>query len=174
MADAAVCHEEVTDAEGMLGPCDRPAVARRLDPEDGHTYPVCPKHAVGPLRIQQRRTKGWRKPRDTVSVARPSKWGNPVRIVAVRPSGPFDLERDGVGFIGQHTDIGSARASAARRYRDLVLLGLAPSAEDIRTALAGKTLMCWCPLDQPCHADVLLELANGTARAGARGGDVGS
>ena len=26
--------------------------------------------------------------------------------------------------------------------------------------LRGKDLMCWCPLDQPCHADVLLELAN--------------
>jgi hypothetical protein len=28
-------------------------------------------------------------------------------------------------------------------------------------ALRGKDLACWCPLDQPCHADVLLELANG-------------
>ena len=24
----------------------------------------------------------------------------------------------------------------------------------------GKDLVCWCPLDQPCHADVLLEVAN--------------
>lgn len=29
--------------------------------------------------------------------------------------------------------------------------------------LAGRDLACWCPLDQPCHADVLLELANGGA-----------
>jgi hypothetical protein len=28
------------------------------------------------------------------------------------------------------------------------------------TALRGRDLACWCPLDQPCHADVLLELAN--------------
>jgi hypothetical protein len=28
--------------------------------------------------------------------------------------------------------------------------------------LRGKDLVCWCPLDQPCHADVLLELANPT------------
>jgi hypothetical protein len=27
--------------------------------------------------------------------------------------------------------------------------------------LRGKNLACWCPLDQPCHADVLLEIANG-------------
>jgi len=26
--------------------------------------------------------------------------------------------------------------------------------------LRGKDLMCFCPLDQPCHADVLLEYAN--------------
>lgn len=33
-------------------------------------------------------------------------------------------------------------------------------AEEIRTELAGKNLACWCPEGQPCHADVLLELAN--------------
>jgi hypothetical protein len=26
--------------------------------------------------------------------------------------------------------------------------------------IRGKDLACWCPLDQPCHADVLLEIAN--------------
>jgi hypothetical protein len=26
--------------------------------------------------------------------------------------------------------------------------------------LRGKDLACWCALDQPCHADVLLEFAN--------------
>jgi len=28
--------------------------------------------------------------------------------------------------------------------------------------LRGKNLACWCPLDKPCHADILLELANGS------------
>jgi hypothetical protein len=36
--------------------------------------------------------------------------------------------------------------------------------DDVRRDLAGKDLACWCPLDQPCHADVLLEIANGGAR----------
>lgn len=31
-----------------------------------------------------------------------------------------------------------------------------PSLDDLR----GKDLCCWCPLDLPCHAEVLLELAN--------------
>lgn len=33
--------------------------------------------------------------------------------------------------------------------------------EDVHSALSGKTLACWCPLDQPCHADVLLSVASG-------------
>ncbi len=28
------------------------------------------------------------------------------------------------------------------------------------TELRGKDLACWCKPDQPCHADVLLEIAN--------------
>ena len=28
--------------------------------------------------------------------------------------------------------------------------------------LRGKNLACWCKLDEPCHADVLLKLANAT------------
>lgn len=32
--------------------------------------------------------------------------------------------------------------------------------ESVRRELAGKDLACWCPLGQPCHADVLLEIAN--------------
>jgi hypothetical protein len=35
-----------------------------------------------------------------------------------------------------------------------------PRIDAIRAALAGRDLACWCPLDQPCHADVLLALAN--------------
>jgi hypothetical protein len=34
-----------------------------------------------------------------------------------------------------------------------------PHGKDI-AELAGRDLACWCPLDQPCHADVLLEIAN--------------
>jgi hypothetical protein len=32
--------------------------------------------------------------------------------------------------------------------------------EDVRRELAGKDLACWCPLDRPCHGDVLLRFAN--------------
>lgn len=32
--------------------------------------------------------------------------------------------------------------------------------ERIRWELAGYDLACWCPLDAPCHADVVLRVAN--------------
>ncbi len=35
------------------------------------------------------------------------------------------------------------------------------TADDVRRDLAGKTLACWCQIDDPCHADALLEIANG-------------
>jgi hypothetical protein len=40
-------------------------------------------------------------------------------------------------------------------------VGLLPfTADDVRAELAGHDLCCWCPLDQRCHADVLLQVAN--------------
>jgi hypothetical protein len=32
--------------------------------------------------------------------------------------------------------------------------------DEARRELGGRDLVCWCPIDQPCHADVLLEIAN--------------
>ncbi len=61
---------------------------------------------------------------------------------------------------------GSAQA-AVDNFRHW--MGLDPDAPahfgaDLRIAarrdLRGKNLCCWCPLDAPCHADVLLEVAN--------------
>lgn len=111
----------------------------------------------GPQRVQLRRTKGWRMPPNTVSVARPGKWGNPHKVgVSLQPNG------DGTYRL-------MTAADAVARYRDEFL----PYWTNNRTQdgsmaldlseLRGKNLACWCPLDQPCHADVLLELANGEA-----------
>ena len=98
-----------------------------------------------PERIQLRRSAGWRKPAGAVVVARPSKWGNPF------PFAPGTAIPD--------------RATAVARFREFVAGDYDPaeypSREQIRAELAGRDLACWCPLDGPCHADVLLELANG-------------
>jgi hypothetical protein len=64
--------------------------------------------------------------------------------------------------ITSHLVQDATREQAVAMYRRF--LAQRPSlAEAVRTELAGRDLMCWCPPDEPCHADVLLELANGPA-----------
>jgi len=89
-----------------------------------------------PQRFQRSRRKGLRLPEGVVVVTRPTKWGNPH---------PLDLDRD----------------EAVRRYREDLLAGrLAVTVEDARRELGGRNLACYCPLDEPCHADVLLGISN--------------
>jgi uncharacterized protein DUF4326 len=101
-----------------------------------------------PKRIQRKRTKGWKMPPNTVYVGRPSKWGNPY-------------------FIASYTGISrDARREAVRRYRAWVYACNHLSTIDvprIKSELSGKNLACWCPEGLPCHADVLLEIANSRA-----------
>lgn len=95
-----------------------------------------------PRRIRLSRAKGWRKPEGAVTVSRPSKWGNPFKI-------------------GASLD----RAAAVQLYREY-LAEHPELVEAARRELAGRDLACWCPLEDehgnrmPCHADVLLEVAN--------------
>ena len=92
-----------------------------------------------PQRIQRKRIKGWRKPTGAVIVDRTTNWGNPY---AVKDHGdcPPDL------LVSLFRDY--LRSDDGARMRAHL------------PELRGKDLVCWCPLDQPCHADVLLELAN--------------
>jgi hypothetical protein len=133
-----------------------------------------------PQRIQLRRTKGWRKPEGAIVVARPSRWGNPYVV------GTGEIQWSGSchGNVGEYDPsvelladlpLGGALTAeqAVRLYRDEFLETLSeidhPNDPDRERALEiaaaleelrGRDLACWCPLDQPCHADVLLEVAN--------------
>jgi hypothetical protein len=93
-----------------------------------------------PKRIQVRRVKGWRMPANTVYVGRPTKWGNPFPVAVY------------------------GREEAVRRfeaqYRESLMREPIITRQMLDRDLRGKNLACWCPLDQPCHADVLLRLAN--------------
>jgi putative acetyltransferase len=98
-------------------------------------------------RIRLSRGKGWRKPVSAVVVARPSPWGNPFRV----------------GVDGD-------RARCVELFRAGLEEGtLGYTAREVQRALAGRDLACWCPLDEPCHADVLLEVANTPTVAPAMG-----
>lgn len=92
-----------------------------------------------PKRIQRRRSKGWTMPEGAVYVGRPTKFGNPFRLTPQHSLGEI-----------------------VRQYREWLNYSL-PGHEVKEYAsvfLRGKDLVCWCPLNRPCHADVLLEIAN--------------
>ena len=97
-----------------------------------------------PHRVRLARRKGWTMPAQTVKVDRTTRWGNP--------------------FTPQ--ECGSIEAAVARhavwmRGEAAAPDGRTPPGEaEIRAALRGRNLACWCALDRPCHADLLLTIAN--------------
>jgi hypothetical protein len=117
----------------------------------------------GPQRKQRRRTKGWRAPSGSTYVGRGSKWGNPY---AVQPNGQAHTVTDTgtTGVIYSSTSATDARRVAVAWYRAW-LDGQPELRAAVRQQLAGRDLLCWCPLPaegEPdyCHAVVLLDLAN--------------
>ncbi len=102
-----------------------------------------------PRRLQHRRTAGARLPEGAVLVTRASRWGNPFTVAEHGREGAIDRYR-------QWITTGNDRLPVGSRDR---FLDPAWCRAEIHT-LRGRDLACACPLDQPCHADVLLELAN--------------
>lgn len=102
-----------------------------------------------PMRIQRKRTKGWKMPENTVIVSRPSKWGNPFIVNPNVKAG----SKSGVQYVCVPT-----LEDAIECFREMLFVKIISGL--VRQELRGKNLACWCPLDQPCHADVLLEIAN--------------
>lgn len=115
-----------------------------------------------PERIQLRRRKGWRKPPGAVVVARPTLWGNPWRVA---PYGEdiWVTHQLGSGQTDRVVPVGSVtegRRIAVDLYERALHAGeLLFDATAVRGELAGHDLACWCPLYEPCHADVLLRVA---------------
>ncbi|MFB8772133.1 DUF4326 domain-containing protein [Streptomyces broussonetiae] len=119
-----------------------------------------------PRRIQRRRLKGWRAPAGAVYVGRGTRWGNPYLVRQCGPTfGVVDSRTSGVIF-GGRSEV-EARRVAVDWYRAWAA-GQADLSAAVRQQLAGRDLMCWCPLPEPgdpdhCHGAVLLALANETS-----------
>lgn len=113
-----------------------------------------------PKRIQLSRTKGWRMPDNTIKVDRTTSFGNPYRVGLTVD--PVMLRQWDWRFSPEGKDIvcGDNTEAAARFHHCLLWDGA--SHDLVRRHLGGKNLACWCPLDQACHADALLWLANST------------
>ncbi len=108
---------------------------------------------VKPIRVQRKRTKGWRMPPNTISVTRPGLYGNSFKIGDKHPSTGKLIEN---------------AAQAVALFRETITRNTGVNAggadsswlEFCKGQLRGKNLACFCALDQPCHADVWLEVAN--------------
>ena len=111
-------------------------------------------------RVQMTRKRPWRVDHpDAVIVDRRTYWGNPFTIPDCIEAGFADTDD-------------RARALCVEAFRSVLFHGRSsPWWPEARAEqfdwidahiedLNGRDLACWCPLDQPCHADVLLELAN--------------
>lgn len=99
-----------------------------------------------PERIQRKRARGWRMPEGAVYVGRPTKYGNPLIVGLIYGATWGEPE--------PITD--SNIIQVFERYCKEELAINKRWLEPLR----GKDLACWCPLSSPCHADVLLRLAN--------------
>lgn len=112
-----------------------------------------------PVRLQLSRSKGFNLQETSratnglaaIPVARPGKWGNPFTSAEVLAA-------------GQAATVREARAMTIERFRAWIET---PSDDPRRAALLadigslkGHNLACWCSLDGPCHAAILLDLAN--------------
>jgi hypothetical protein len=78
-------------------------------------------------------------------VGRPTRWGNPYRVVKGRS-----------GLLGVITPTG--QLLGAQRSPAVLARHLAP-------LVTADVLSCWCPLGAPCHADTLCDLV-GRLRSG--------
>lgn len=111
-----------------------------------------------PDRIQLSRAKGWRMPPNTVKVDRSTKWGNPFTVKDLLDAGYNGGDESAAIYCVNAFDnwlrgsIQDWMGDESDRFRTAILNDLA--------SLRGKNLACWCKPDAPCHADVLLEIAN--------------
>ena len=81
-----------------------------------------------------------KKSKYDIYIGRPSKWGNPYKVGT-----------------GHHT----AEEAVTLYQRDLIAGSLPATVDDVRRELKNKDLVWWCEPGAPCHADVLLAVANG-------------
>ncbi|MFE1321643.1 DUF4326 domain-containing protein [Kitasatospora phosalacinea] len=120
-----------------------------------------------PRRIQRQRTAGWRKPEGAIYVGRPTPFGNPYRITRIGTVWCVYVDIPDTGrtiTVSTVFDERQARQDAVDGFRDMFCTpGGAEQAAYFARELHGRDLLCWCAPDMPCHADVLIEIANGGA-----------
>lgn len=115
-----------------------------------------------PIRMQRKRSKGWRLPANTVCVTRGTRFGNPF---AVGTTQMHPLQHLGMILVrdNQHATV---------LFQNWLLLSKdgQKMAALIRRELQGKNVACFCSPDDYCHGDEILRVANERATDGGRRG----
>lgn len=149
------CISEAETKKELLGYCARHG-------GDAKTRYHMPKSMIPkPVRLQYSRKRGARlvSPNSlpVVCVDRRTEWGNIFHL-------PQHCKHKHPVMRGNCALCRKDVATCVRAHRNFVKRKIwryqqhgfpNPYAE-----LRGKNLACWCPQDQPCHADILLEIAN--------------
>lgn len=128
-----------------------------------------------PNRIQRQRTKGWKKPQDAIAVSRGTKWGNPFKLIGdiIYVNAGYRRKMldkwvylcngniDGLIQLYESlfVDVPEIIESPVSNEYDYIFWKSHFSALNLNE-IKGKDLMCFCKLDEKCHADILLKLAN--------------
>lgn len=111
-----------------------------------------------PIRIQRKRTKGWRLPPNTVCINRPSKFGNPFRwqdlMELNRELSKGEARAICVQYFYEWLDGDNSQwqGASSEQARDLILKNL--------HELKDKNIACYCPTAAVCHGDPLRRIAN--------------
>jgi hypothetical protein len=143
-----------------------------MNKEEMEDRSASPSLAV-PTRIQRKRSKGWKMPANTIYVGRPTVFGNvstcghPHNCALVwceccpHEGDDWCCVKSYREYVVSGIENRPSR-SGLLRYASDALDGYPQRTKLVAAlpTLRGKNLACWCSLDKPCHADVLLELAN--------------
>ena len=131
--------------------------------------PLTYERLLTPVRVQRSRAKGFKMPDNTVYVGRGSKFGNPFKIddgfIIYKPENkPRRLYDKKDQWINWSVSKGFTVEDCIHLFEKWIThklfisnLSTVPDLSELK----GKNLACWCPLNKPCHADVLLRLSNG-------------
>ena len=117
-----------------------------------------------PKRVQRLSHKGYKTPENTVYVGRPTPFGSPFKLTREGWILCYSIHRTRLSpWFYWSASGGFTVADVVELYEQWVtgklrrsFLATAPD----YSVLRGKDLSCFCSLDTPCHADVLLKVAN--------------
>jgi hypothetical protein len=114
-----------------------------------------------PQRLRLSRAKGFRLPEGAISVARPSRWGNPFTVAKAEETGyRFNSDSNARSFVVHCFEDWIAKGRRSPWWFEDGKDRYEYMSAHIRD-LRSHDLACWCPLDGlPCHAQTLIDLAN--------------